>query len=151
GVGSVGLVVNDAATTVVATNVTISTKGEQDSASGDYAYGVYNGAAAGGTSGGKLTLTNANVSPAGMFTGAVRTTAGGATTIVGGAFFTAGQYAAAVNVIDSGTVSISGASLTSSGAASVGLIVKGSGGNVAVNGSTITETGDWIAGQAQSV
>ncbi len=141
GDGSIGLAVNDAGTTVVANNVTIVTKGGYDVSSGLQAYGVFNGAGAGGVSGGTLTLTNANVTTSGMQSDAVRTTAGGATNIAGGAFSTSGQDAWAVGVVDSGKLQIANATLTSTGVASEGLVLAGMGGSVVASNLTINETG----------
>ena len=149
--GSTGLAVRDSGSSVTATNVPIATTGGHDTTSGLNAFGAYNGPGSTGTSGGHLTLNQVNVSTAGFKTDALRTEAGGATTITGGVFTTSGQSSAAMSVINSGALTINGASLTSSGAASVGLYLAGAGGRIDANNVTITETGDGLPGQAQSV
>jgi hypothetical protein len=141
GSGAVGLVVSDAGTTVAATGVTIAAS---------QGVGVYNGASDGGTSGGKLTLTNSNVAATAAFADALQATAGGVTTITGGGLTASGDYAAAAHVVGAASLSVSGAALVSKGGASAGLIVTGSGASVGVVNSTIADSGDGAAGEAAS-
>ena len=142
GNGAAGLVVNDAATNVTATNVTITTKGGMDASTGFYAHGVFNGPGS-GTSGGTLTLNNANVSASGADASAVATSTGGATTINRGSFSTSGG-AATISVVDTGSVQINGATVSSSGEGSA-ISVSGAGARLTGSNLTIGASGAIIA------
>ncbi len=141
GDGSAGLAVNDAGSSATATNVTISTKGGLDAATGRKAYGVYNGPGPTGTSGGNLALANVIVTTQGDQSAAFVTGVGGVTTATGGAFSTAGANAAAVSVLKGGTLTISGAALTTTGAGAAGLTLNGGGGKVTASNLTISTSG----------
>lgn len=140
--GSTGLVVRDAGSSLIATNVSVVTSGGIDSNTGFHANAIFNGPGSTGTSGGTLTLNNVSATAAGFESAAVSTSTGGTSKVTGGTFSTSGENAAAMHVTNSGQLLVSGATLAATGLGSPGLVINGTGGSVAANNLSITTTGE---------
>ena len=123
GDGGGGLFVDGAGSAIDATNVTVSTQGGVDAASGLSAYGAANGPSSGSATGGTLKLTNVAISTAGAGMYGVYTGAGSTTTFAGG-------------------------SVATSGASAYGLFATGAGASLTASGVSITTKGDGAYGAA---
>jgi hypothetical protein len=147
GDASKGLAVFGAGSSLAASNLTVATSGTINSATGDHAYAIYNGYAAGTpyTNGGTVTLTNVTAQTTGATSSSVVTNSGGVTNISGGVVETAGQDAHTLVVTGPGsTVNLSGANtFLTLGAGAIGLYAN-QGGVVNATGApktTITTAG----------
>ena len=149
GNGSGGLGINGAGSEIDATNVTITTKGGFDSASGQHSYGVYNGPFGSFTTGGVAKLTDTSVSTQGVDMHGVITSTGGTTTISGVSISTGGDGAIGLLAKAGGVVSATGAaSITTTGGVSsatglgaYGINADGAGSRVQLGAGTITTSG----------
>src|SRR5574337_724779 len=140
GDGSGGLGVNGAGSEIDATNVTVSTTGGFDSASGLHAYGLYNGPYGDFTSGGVAKLTNSSISTEGAQMYGVFTSIGGVTTVTGGSVSTSGLGAIGVLTDGGGVVNLDGASVATSGQDAHALAVTGAGSQANLSGTNTFAT-----------
>ena len=126
--GSGGIGVNGTGSEADATNVTISTAGALDQASGFHAYGVYNGPNSNYAAGGVAKLTNVSVSTQGANMYGVYANTGGVTTYAGGSVTTSGDgahglYASGVGA----SLATTNVTVSTSGAAAFGGYASGAG------------------------
>jgi len=146
GNGSGGLGINGAGSEIDATNVTVTTTGAYDTASGQHSYGVYNGPYGTFPAGGVAKLTDTSVATEGVQMFGVFTGAGGSTTILGGSIATAGSLANAVQTNNGGrlTIGLDGSgtatTISTTGASAAGVVAY-NGGVVELTGATISTTG----------
>jgi len=146
GLGSGGLVIVDAGSTLTATNVRVTTTGAIDASDGYHPDAVYNGPSPGGASGGiaKLTDVTASTAAAGAFT--VSTGAGGLTTYLGGAIASTGANAGGVISFNGGATVIGldpnglGTTIATTGVNSTGVLAD-TGAHVSLNGGSVTTSG----------
>ena len=150
--GSSGLVIQDAGSEIDATNVTVTTQGAADAATGRGSYGLYNGPFGTSVAGGVANISDSSFSTQGAQTYGVLTSTGGTTTVLGGSVSTSGDGADAL-VAESGGVASVGASaagpttLTTTGSDAYGAVAT-SGGSVTLTGSQLSTSGDGSGGLA---
>ena len=155
GNGAKGIDIEGAGTTLVASNLTISTSGTIDPTTGFHAQGVYNGSSvppvAGQTGGGKISLTDSTVLTSGASAYGVDTANGGATTFAGGLISTTGANATGLLTTNGGLTTVLAdilghtTTISTSGASAPGVFAA-SGGIVSLTGVAITTTGDSSVG-----
>ena len=138
--GSSGLVVHDAGSELDAANVTVTTTGGADPATGRGSYGLFNGPFGSSVGGGVAKITDSSISTQGPLMYGVYTSTGGATTLNGTNVSTAGIGALGLLSDNGGTTNVSGGSIGTTGAAAYAVAVN-TGGAISLNGTTITATG----------
>ncbi len=126
GAGVGGLVTLGAGASLMADNVSVTTRGGVDPNTGVAAIGAYNGynsSYPGLTAGGAMSLTNSTIATTGSGASGVVTNSGGVTSIAGGSVATAGQDAHALVATGAGSqVNLSGSnSFATQGAGAIGL------------------------------
>jgi hypothetical protein len=142
GLGSGGLGIDGAASTLNASGVTVSTIGGFDPVSGQDAYGVYNGPYGDSPGGGTASLTNSSVATSAAQMTGVYTGVGGATTLTGTSVTTGGVGAAGVESIAGGVTNVSGSSVTTAGQDAHALYATGAGSTANLSGTNaFTTTG----------
>ena len=166
GDGGFGLQVSGAGSQLKADSVAVSTSGGASASGGSPAIGVFNGPSGSYASGGAVTLSNSTVTTTGdyahaIFTGAGGSTTlqstqataagagavalvsynGGQTTVAGGFFIASGTDGAAAALVNGGSLQIQGATLAASGDGGIGLLLSGTGGQVALTGVSLSTTG----------
>ena len=142
-VGSSGLVVHGATSSLTASGVGVTTTGGIDPASGDHAVGADNAPYLPGglISGGAMSLTNTAIATSGAGAHGVVTEAGGSSTVSGGSIATSGLDANAFVVITGATAQITGTTLTSSANGATGIAVTDLGSTLTALGITVTTKG----------
>jgi len=148
-----GLIVNGTGSSLAASDLTVTTSGTIDPATGFHAYAVFNGAASGTsyTSGGALLLTNVTAKTSGADAAGVVTSNGGTTTINGGSITTTGLGADALDASSGATVKLTGTNLMAQNNGSNGIAVSGatltaSGITVTANGASVPATNTYVFG-----
>jgi hypothetical protein len=147
GDGAAGLVVSGADSQIDATEVTISTKGGYDYASGLSAYGAVNAPLGNSTTGGTLNLTDAAITTAGAGNYGVYAGALSTTTYSGGAVATFGDGAHGLYVTgEGGSLTASGLTVSTSGAYAYAAYVDGGGELTLGQGTQLSTAGAWSNG-----
>jgi len=142
GDGSGGLGVNGAGSEIDATNVTISTQGGLDAASGLHAYGAVNTPYGSYAAGGTLKLSNVAIATAGQ--GMIGVYAGASSTTIynGGSVTTTGVGAHGLDVNGAGAnLTASGVTVSTSGAGAYGAYVANGGALTLGQGVQLSATG----------
>ncbi|RBP06411.1 hypothetical protein DFR50_13131 [Roseiarcus fermentans] len=142
--GSGGLGVTGLGSEIDATNLTITTRGGYDSATGLTAWGAANAPwTSSSSSGGVLRLTNTTISTAGDGAAGVYTGAGGVTTIGGGSVTTSGQSAYGLLASGAGAnvTTSNGLTIATTGAGASGVVTNG-GGSTSLANSSVATTGE---------
>lgn len=143
GLGSEGIEVSGAGTTLNASGITVTTTGGYDFENNAVPHGVYNGPDSnlGYTTGGTANLSNSTVSASGFEAHAVLTR-DGTTMIIGGAYSTSGAIADVIVGQGAGTnVSVSGATILATGLGAPGVSLVGAGSSMSLSNDTITTSG----------
>jgi len=113
--GSQGLVVTGSSSTLMASGVSVTTKGGIDTTTGYYANGAYNGPGGSDLTGGTLSLTDSTIAVSGAQIFGVFTGTGGTTTISGGSVTTSGVGSIGVGTYGGGSTALTNSSVTTSG------------------------------------
>ncbi len=144
--GSSGLAIHDGGR-IDATNVTVTTLGGFDSATGRASYGVANDPFGSFTTGGVAIITDSSISTQGAGMYGVHTSTGGATTLTGTSVATGGLGASGVVTQNGGVTNVGGGSVATSGQDAHALFATGSGSKANLSGAgTFATTGDGAIG-----
>jgi fibronectin-binding autotransporter adhesin len=143
GLGSKGLFVAGAGSSLTATGAEISTTGGRDTEAGVNPIGAYNGSGPGYATGGSLTLTNTSVSTTGFHGDGVVTADEGVTTITGGSVMTGGNSAYGVISQGGGKTTLAGTTISTTGDGSGGLGVNGAGSRIDASNVTVSTSGGY--------
>ena len=138
--GSQGLVVTGSSSTLMASGVSVTTKGGIDTTTGYYANGAYNGPGGSDLTGGTLSLTNSTIAVSGAQVFGLFTGTGGATTISGGSVTTSGAGSIGLGTYGGGVTNISGGSVATAGQDAHALVVTGSGSQANLSGANTFST-----------
>jgi Autochaperone Domain Type 1 len=133
--GSQGLVVTGSSSTLMASGVSVTTKGGIDTTTGYYANGAYNGPGGSDLTGGTLSLTDSTIAVSGAQVFGVFTGTGGATTISGGSVTTSGVGSIGLGTYGGGSTALTNSSVTTSGQDAHALVVTGTGSQANLSGS----------------
>ncbi|HXE26776.1 MAG TPA: autotransporter outer membrane beta-barrel domain-containing protein [Roseiarcus sp.] len=132
-------------TTLVASNLSVTTTGTINPATGNHAQGLYNGNGVGSdggpTGGASATLTNVAILTKGFDAAGVDTENGATTTLNGGSVSTTGAASYAVVVNSAGAETANGTALSAAANGSGGFSVQGAGSRLAVSGVTVATLG----------
>ena len=145
-----GIDIEGSDTRLQGSNITITTSGTIDPATGFHAQGVYNGSsvppAAGRTGGGTVTLIDSGVTTHGDLAYGVDTADGGMTSYSGGSIATSGVGAIALLATSAATTFVTpdsdgqGAAISTTGRSAIGVFA-GSGGSITLTGAAISTHG----------
>src|SRR6185437_6944865 len=140
-----GFDVQGTGTTLVASNLSVTTTGTINPATGNHAQGLYNGNGVGSdggpTGGASATLTNVAILTKGFFAAGVATENGATTMLNGGSVSTTGAASYAVVVNSAGAVTANGTALSAAANGSGGFSVQGAGSRLAASGVTVATLG----------
>ena len=157
GNASKGFDVEGTGTTLVASNVSVTTTGTIDPATGFHSQGLYNGAGGSNstalTGGGTATVTDSSFLTKGVDSVAIDTENGAKTTLNGGSYATQGNGSVGVLAAYNGSVTIAPCdcdigtpTISTSGVVSDGVVADGSGTSASLTGANIVTTGNGSAG-----
>ena len=143
--GSSGLVVHDAGSELDASNVTVTTTGGANPATGRGSYGLFNGPFGSSVAGGVAKITNSSISTMGAQMAGVFTSTGGSTTINGGSITTSGFEASAILSENGGSTNVGASSVGPTTVTTTGLDAPGvqanMGGAATLSGGAVTTSG----------
>jgi hypothetical protein len=139
-----GFLVQGTGSVLSASNLSVTTYGTIDPATGYHAFAVYNGSGSGSgagfVGGGTITLTNVTARTNGADSAGVVTANSGLTIVNGGSITTTGSASDALDADSGATVKLTGTNLTAQNNGSNGIVVNG--GTLTASGSTVTANGN---------